>query len=326
MASIRFRNSRFEARVRVDGRSHSKSFTSIDKAKRWAASLELGVVKPSSIRGQPDSSVTVSQAADRYLKEVVPKHKGAKQEAERIRQIKRLEWANEEARNITSANVRAYRDQMLCRGLSTSTVRLMLSLLSSIFRFLSLECGLDVGNPVSGVRMPPPPPARCRRLTEYEEQRLLEALGDCKNRWMRAAAEFTLETGMRRSELLGLTWQSINWGTQTATLSETKNGSRRWVPLSDKAIEILAKQQEASLEKPFPLSVSLLTQAWGHAVRRAGIDNLRWHDLRHESLSRWAHRLNGDVFKLASVSGHKTLQMAQRYVHPVYAEVLAKTQ
>jgi integrase len=58
-------------------------------------------------------------------------------------------------------------------------------------------------------------------------------------------------------------------------------------------------------------------------LKRAAIDGLRFHDLRHEALSRWAHRLGGDVFKLSLVSGHRTLSMAQRYVHPVLSELMA---
>jgi integrase len=62
---------------------------------------------------------------------------------------------------------------------------------------------------------------------------------------------------------------------------------------------------------------------WKRIVKRAQIKDLRFHDLKREALSRWAHRLGGDVFALSLVSGHRTLSMAQRYVHPVNSGLIA---
>ena len=323
MASIRFRNGRFEARVRIAGQSFSKSFDANDDAKKWALGLEMGVMQPPARRGQPSPLMTFSEAADRYLKEVAVRHKGFKQESERVRQLKRLGWAGAAIKEVSIENVRTLRDEMTNRGLSPSTVRLMLSLVSSIFRNARIEWGLTINNPVEGIRLPAPAAARYRRLTPEEEERLMKSLDQCKNRWMRAIAEFALETGMRRSELLALEWSALDVGGRFLTLSETKNGSRRWVPLTPKALGILKVQKNQELPKPFPVSATLLEQAWGHAVRRAKIQDLHWHDLRHESLSRWAHRLNGDIFKLASISGHRTISMLHRYVNPLQAEVLS---
>jgi integrase len=197
-----------------------------------------------------------------------------------------------------------------------------LSLLSSIFRYARDELGMELDNPVARVRKPKPSKARVRRLSADEEARLMLSLAQCKHPQVERVSRFLLETAMRRSEALGLVWQQVDLVRRLVTLSDSKNGHPRWIPLTSRACELL-QCAGAPNEAVFPISESALSQAWGHAVRRAGIEDLRLHDLRHEALSRWAHRLNGDVFKLAMISGHRTLQMAQRYVHPVQSELLA---
>jgi integrase len=201
----------------------------------------------------------------------------------------------------------------------------MLSTVSVIFKHARFEWGLDVQNPVEQVKLPRPPRARQRRLREGEEERLFEALNQCKSPYIALAATIAIETGMRRSEMLGLRWSDLDLKRGVVHLGDTKNGRPRWVPLTQEALLAISRIRSLSdttSDRIFPISASLLAQAWGHAIKRAGVEDLRWHDLRHEALSRWAHRLKGDVFKLSLVSGHRTLQMAQRYVHPVQAEIL----
>jgi len=323
MASVRFRNGRFEARVRVEGRNFSKSFDALDEARKWALGLEVGAIRPPARRGKPSPAMTFIEAAHRYLKEEGARHKGYRQEAERVRVLARLDWAGLEIAKVSVEHIRTLRDDMLNRGLSASTVRLMASLVSSIFEHARKELGLAIANPVREIRLPAPAPGRYRRLSSEEEKRLLHSLEQSRNPLMKGVVEFAIESGLRRSELLGLTWDVVNEKDRLITLLDTKNSRPRWIPLTPKALQILQAHRLLGLEKPFPVSVTALTQAWGHAVKRAKIRGIRYHDLRHEGLSRWAHRLNGDVFKIAAISGHKTLSELQKYVNPVQAEVMA---
>lgn len=322
MASIRLRGGRFEARARVVKKTVSRTFSSLEEAKKWALGIELGVLEPESKKTAPRASMSLLEASNRYLSEVAIRHKGYRQACERVRQISRLDWCSEPLESVSATHVRDLRDRMLSQGLSASTVRLMMNTISVIYGHARREWGLNVVNPTVDVRMPSPPKARHRRLSEDEERALFASLSLCRNPHMRPAAVFALETAMRRGELLALLWSDVDVKGRVAHLRDTKNGLPRWVPLSQGALEVLEGQRRWESERVFPISVTLLSQAWGHAVKRAGLRDLRWHDLRHESLSRWAHRLGGDVFKLSLVSGHRTLQMAQRYVHPVQAELL----
>lgn len=322
MASIRPKGNNFEVRVYARGKALSRTFRTTQEAERWAAGVQYGFIAPTRARTGISDIPTLSEACDRYVEEVVIHHKGARQERDRLRAIQRLKLAGVRIDKISSDQIREYRDQLQARGLSDSSIRLALALLSSLFRHARQEWGLNLENPVNSVRKPKPGKARTRRLDSDEEERLMSALSKCRNPWVIRLVSFCLETGMRRSEVLRLTWDKIDLEKRIVSLHETKNGHPRWVPLTQTAYDLLAEQQ-GKTGLVFPISESALTQAWGHALRRAGINDLRLHDLRHEALSRWAHKLRGDVFKLSMISGHRTLSMLGRYIHPVRAELLA---
>jgi integrase len=102
---------------------------------------------------------------------------------------------------------------------------------------------------------------------------------------------------------------------RTAFLPVTKNGESRGVPLSSRAVAVLRALPPSANGRVFgDLTREALKQSFNRAARRAGITGLRVHDLRHEATSRFFEKgLN--VMEVASVTGHKTLQMLKRYTH-----------
>jgi integrase len=322
VASIRQKGNKFEVRVMVSGRAISRIFSTHDEGQRWAAGIKYGFIVPVVSRSQTATIPTLSDACKRYQAEVTDGHKGSKQERYRLLAMQQLSFANLPINKVTLEDMRAFKEQMNAKGLSDSTVRLNLALLSSLFRHARQEWGLVISNPAAEIKKPKPGKARTRRLSKEEEQNLMVALSACRNPQVIRIIQFFLETGMRKSEALNLTWDRIDLGKRLVTLEDTKNGHPRWIPLTQEAFDLLNEDPNKT-GRAFPITESALTQAWGHALKRAGIKDLRIHDLRHEALSRWAHRLKGDVFKLSMISGHRTLQMAQRYVHPVQSELLA---
>jgi integrase len=323
MASIRARSGSFEVRANHQGRVFSKTFKSEADARRWAAGVEHGFIDVSVKSNPKPAYPPLTEAIERYASEVSCKHRGARQELVRLKQLGRQPWASLSLDAITPAQLKAMRDSMLAKGSSPSTVRLMLVLVSAMFRHARREWGMKVDNPISEIKLPPPSPARYRRLSRDEETRLLRALSRCRRPGMTELVVVALETGMRRSELLNLPWEHVDLKARLLTLPTTKNGQPRWVPLTETALSVFEALRATNRCKPFELTERQLEEAWKNAIKRAEILDLRFHDLRHEALSRWAHRLGGDVFKLSLVSGHKTLQMARRYVHPVESELLA---
>ena len=178
------------------------------------------------------------------------------------------------------------------------------------------EWGLMLSaNPVDRVKMPPSSPARNRRLEDGEFEQLEEAAKQTKNPHIWPIIVFAIETGMRRGEILGLRWEDVDLDRRIAFLPLTKNGSSREVPLSTKAVQVLAAQRQSNdTPAPFPVTPNSFRLAWDRLRSRAGLSDLRFHDLRHEAISRF-FELRLTIPEVAVISGHKDPRMLLRYTH-----------
>ena len=178
------------------------------------------------------------------------------------------------------------------------------------------EWGLMLSsNPVDRVTMPPSSPARNRRLESGEFERLEEASKQTKNPHIWPIIFFAIETGMRRGEILGLHWEHVDLDRRIAFLPLTKNGSSREVPLSTKAVQVLAAQRQRNdTTLPFPVTPNGFRLAWVRLRSRACLSDLRFHDLRHEAISRF-FELGLNIPEVAVISVHKDPRMLFRYTH-----------
>ena len=140
---------------------------------------------------------------------------------------------------------------------------------------------------------------------------------------MQPLVRFAIETAMRQGEMLSLRWEHVDLRTRTAHLEDTKNGEARTVPLSSRAAAVLEVLPHSIDGRVFPISAQAVKRAWGRACRRAGIEGLHFHDLRHEATSRLAERLP-NLIELAAVTGHKDPRMLKRYYHPRAADLAKK--
>ena len=134
--------------------------------------------------------------------------------------------------------------------------------------------------------------------------------------------ELALETAMRRGELLSLRWEYVDLTRRVAYLPMTKNGDSRSVPLSTGAVKILQSLPRNLDGQVFPIEAQTVAAAFMKAVKRAGVKDFHFHDLRHTAITNLAGKLS-NVIELSAVSGHKTLSMLKRYTH-LKAEDLAK--
>jgi integrase len=120
---------------------------------------------------------------------------------------------------------------------------------------------------------------------------------------------------MRRGEILSLNWDNINYQARTAYLALTKNGESRTVPLSTRAIETLKALPRSIDGRVLPVNFAALETNFKRARERAGLIDLRIHDLRHTAVTRLAEKLP-NLLELSAVTGHKSLTMLKRYYHP----------
>lgn len=241
---------------------------------------------------------------------------------------------------ITPAVVAKYRDDRLtdpdprfkkqpekAPRISPATVKSEIDLLSKVLDVAQKEFSitLPAGNPVAGVRKPKSNKGRDRRLTKTEWDSLERECKDSGNPWLYPALLLAVETSMRQGELLSLEWKNVDKKRRLALLLDAekiKTEEPRAVPLSSAALAALETLPKSIDGRVVPTDRMTLYKAFERACKRAGIENFRWHDLRHEALSRLAERGDLSVLELAAVSGHKTLQMLKRYTH-LQAEKLA---
>jgi integrase len=192
---------------------------------------------------------------------------------------------------------------------------------------------LVVPNPIKGIKRMPKPLGRTKRVSPKMEEYLLVSCLELSMPLLSFIIQFAIETGMRRGELMGLKWVDIDIPNRRAYLHTSKNGEPRLVPLTKRAIAVLQGLNNEDVDRVFPMSLNVLRnqyeRARAHSKEKwneSGInpfDDLRFHDIRHESISRMSD-LGLNVIELASVSGHKTLAMLKRYTHPCQHTLLKK--
>ncbi len=307
----------------------TKTFRVKRDATDWARRVEDEMVRGVFIDRASSHRHTLSAALDRYLAEVTPTKKPSTAATEKRRaKILKKYLGNYSLTALTPERIGQYRDQRTREGKSATSVRLELALLSHLYTTAIREWRLGlVGNPVSMVRKPAPAPGRNRRLKPTEEKRLLKACDAQSNPMLGWIVRMAIHTGMRQGEIESLTRDQANLRRRTIKLTETKNGSARTVPLSKDAADVL----RAAMNNPVrPIDTTLIffgepgrdgkrrpyvfKPAWFKALRSAKISGLRFHDLRHEAVSRLVEAGLADQ-EVAAISGHKSMQMLKRYTH-----------
>jgi integrase len=228
-----------------------------------------------------------------------------------------------ETRNITLASIGDYRDQRL-RKVTGSTVRRELGLIQHAFNIARREWGIPVPD-LRDLSKPPANRARERRLTEDDLIKLEEGFSQCRNPFVKPTFLFALATGMRRGEILSLRWSHIDQKVNTAFLPITKNGNSRTVPLSPMALSAMPKRTNATKEHEFvfPISSNALQLSWKRIRLLAGVKDLRFHDLRHEAISRF-FEMGLSMPEVSLISGHKDPRMLFRYTHLRATDVAEK--
>ncbi|MCF6324862.1 MAG: site-specific integrase [Gammaproteobacteria bacterium] len=263
----------------------------------------------------------LSELVDRYLTEVAPSKKSEADIKVRGKLLKG-KLGDHVLAAITPLTVKEFRDMRL-ETVKGDTVRKEISLLSRILKLAQQEWDIYLprGNPVDSVGLPPKGKGRDRRLQLGEEERLLKEAKEYGG-YIEDIIHLALETGARRGELVNLQWANIKMLKRTAILSGTKNGDDREIPLFSKAVAVIERQPHPITGFLFPIRGDSVTQAFTRVCKNAKIKGLRFHDLRHEAISRF-FELGLETMEVSAITGHKDLAMLKRYTH-LKAEDLAK--
>jgi integrase len=327
-------------RVRVIRRgfpTQSKTFNTHAEALRWSRDIETqidrGLITPSkqnSIRILGKSTL-FQDAADHYKKTHSVHKKIVRCETSRLNiLIKR--WGNQPITQVDKSAVLTLRDDLLKLGRSGETINHYFNTLSKLFQMLNDEWDIHIANPIKGIKRMPPSQGRTKRVNLELEALLVSGCDQLSLPLLRSIIQFAIQTGMRRGEIMGLTWADTDLPNRKVYLHQTKNGEPRQVPLTRQAIAVLEALSRDG-EMVFPMGMDALRSQFGRlkayiktqwiGVGMNPFEDLRFHDLRHEALSRLSDAgLN--VIELSHISGHRTLGMLKRYTHPSHEAIFSK--
>ena len=311
MASFVRVGNKTKALVRKQGfPTRAKTFLRLADAKKWARKIEAQIEG-----GLVDKRIllrhhTLAEALKHYFKS-----------CER-RNLKALRYIQAHSRIICKAlghlrlcdlNVKKleeYRDSRL-QTVSPASVKHELGIIKrSLAEFCNSKGLTDYQVPA--IRPPKISNARSRRLKNGELVNLLSVI---RNYEVRAIIQLAIETGMRRGELIRIEARDIDYDRRTLVVNETKTNVPRTIPLTITAISILKEQEGmAPTDTLFSIKADSLTQAFSRACEKTEIQNLRFHDLRHEATSRLFEK-GLSLMEVASITGHQDPRMLRRYTH-----------
>ena len=321
----------YRAKVRLRGHPpQTATFRRLTDAKRWRVQTEAAIREGRHFKAAEAKRHTLAELIDRYCTDVLPTKRGNARNTQRLLTWWQGKIGHTLLADITPALLVKQRDALNGANFkhgkkqkrrSPTTVIRYLAALSHAFTVAAKEWQWMDDNPMRLVSKPKPPPGRTRFLSDDERQALLAACKASDSQYLYLAVVLALSTGMRRGELLGLRWRQVDLDRKWIMLDHTKNGDRRGIPLEGHALELMhehAKVRQLNSDFVFPGTVPQrpldIAKAWRTALRTAGIQNFRFHDLRHSAASYLAMNSASPV-EIAAILGHRTLQMVKRYAH-----------
>lgn len=304
-----YRGKRYRESTETDNRKLAQRY--YDKIKGEIAEGRL-------FRKLPGEKKTFREMMEKYLDEYASKKVSAKS-FQGYAKKPILYLGDYLLSEITPRIINEFKVRRLSEGVKPATVNRELATMKKAFNLAVKEWEWVMENPVLRVSMEREENQRDRWLTFEEEERLLKVCPD----WLQELVVFALNTGMRLGEILSLEWKGVDLFRKTITIFKSKNKELRTIPINGIVFEILKnKSKVKSIKTNLVFYTSSHTMylktsvdhAFKKALRKAGIEDFRWHDLRHTFATRLI-QAGTDFYKVQRLLGHKTPAMTQRYAH-----------
>ena len=303
MTTIRKRAGKYQIQIRIQGKNLSKTFNHLKDARKWGSYHESKINLGNELESL-DKNLTLADLIHKYLKEITPTKKGWHMETIRMKRLLRQSIAKKRIHLLKTKDFVEYKNERIKDG--KIACRYDLTLLHHLYNVAIKQWGyLISSNPISNVPKPKPNPSRERRLSDNELKYILNE--KFKNPHMQNIINLAIETGMRRGEILSI--KPENFIENLIYLPDSKNGHPRKIPLTSKAKAILKLST-----LPFPISCNAVRLNWNRMLKRSGITNLHFHDLRHEAISRFFEK-GLSIPEVSLISGHKDVRQLMRYTH-----------
>ena len=292
MAYIRRRKGSWQCVVRVHGYPPmTKTFKQKIDAQRYSKNLELKLFRQSNDIAKKKFPL-FRDILIKYRDEIVIHKRSKEMETKLINYLLSEGFVNYALNHVDSKLIAQYRDRAL-RSLKSSSVNRRLAILSHCFTICKKEWSYEIANPVLSIRRPTNPEPRDRRFTKEE----LDKIFTCNrtNPHMKFIIELALELGMRRSEIANIKAQHIKGNLLSIPVGKIKP---RIIPLTPKALQLLKDNL------PIKMSSNAIHLSWVRLTKKHGIEDARFHDLRHEALSRMFEDKSLNLPEVQLFSGH----------------------
>lgn len=324
MATFRRRGNKWRVEICHQGKRLSASFPTKAECERWAV---VTTYELTHREHHPTARKTLGEAMMRYLEECTPKKKSASREAKFINNFLKHPLCNQLLENVTVADWAEWRDWRL-KTVSPGTVRREATIVKAMYRVAIREWLWLRTSPFEHLTLPKAPESRDRRVWPDEERRILEAFQYTELRPPREIREyvacawlFALETAMRSGEILNLQWQHVHLEQRYVHIPHSKNGRKRDVALSPRAVEIL-KILPRDAPTCFKINSAQRDANFRKYRNLAGVEDMRFHDSRHEALTRLAQKLH--ILDLARMAGMRDTKTLMVYYNATATEIAMK--
>jgi len=307
--------------INVNGVREARSFLSKKDGQTWAARREAELLAHDA--SGKVCEFTLSDAIDKYIDEIAPKHCGERWETVRLRamQAAKILPMSVPLNDVTRSDIKAWRNVRVL-AVSEASAQREMSLLSSVLEAAKTEWEWIEENPSRGIKKLPTAPHRTSVWRYPELKRVLRALnysplaGDIQSATQATALVFllALRTGMRAGEICSLTWKRTE--PYYVTLETTKNGSSRNVPLDVRARRVIERARGFDKTLVFGITTKTLDALFRRAKAKAGLKdaNLTFHDSRHTAATRLAKDLT--MVDLCKMFGWRDPKFALVYYNP----------
>jgi len=308
-------------RFSYQGRQVRRSTETSDPklAKRILDKVKGEIAEGKWFERLPGDDKTFKEMAEKYMREhSIPKKISSKRDETSLLHLIPF-FGSRRLTEISPGQINQYKVMRKEEGSTPATINRELALMKHAYSLAAREWEWVKDNPAKRVSMEKENNKRDRWLSPEQERKLLE---ECPE-WLTAIVLFALHTGLRLGEILSLNWNGVDLERRTVVVFKSKNGERRTIPINERALQVLrSKSKVRSIssnlvfynENHSQYDYSNLEKAFRKALGKAGIEDFRFHDLRHCFATKLV-QAGADLYKVQLLLGHKTPLMTQRYAH-----------
>lgn len=307
----------------------SRTFDRRQAAAAWLEGRERDLAKPGALEREKSTDPVLADVIDRYTDE--SERSIGRTKAQVLRSIKVFAIGGMRCSHISSADIVEFARQKLATGVSPATVANYISHLAAIFTLAGPAWGYPLGRDqmdsaqiaVAKLGYVSRSRHRDRRPTLDELDRILMHLGDVRRRRptsapMQQIVCFAIFSTRRLEEISRIRWKDLDEAGSRILVRDMKNpgekiGNDVWCDLPGPALSIIRTMPRAAAEI-FPFTTDAIGAAFTRAVAFLAIEDLHFHDLRHDGVSR-LFEMGQSIPRVAAVSGHRSWQSLKRYTH-----------